>query len=143
MGFSAAPRPSPSSLPGSRRDGQGPHRPLLRDRRAAVCAGRRRARHAPGSSSGCAPPSGETASGYGPTAGATCGSLDSGEALSVRLVTPGIVVASGHPLHGPGQESRYLAGWPLIDFDGPDGVETGADVDRPSLAAILDELREL
>ncbi len=77
-----------------------------------------------------------------------CGGLDTGEALPPHLrrepfldVTAGIVAARGHPLHTAGPEPRDLAGWPWIDFDGPTAADAGAD--RPSLAAVLDELREL
>ena len=56
-------------------------------------------------------------------------------------MTGGVAAASGHPLHAAGPEPRDLASWPWIDFDGPAG--TGADAVRPSLAAVLDELREL
>lgn len=77
-----------------------------------------------------------------------CGGVDTGEALPAHLrrerfldATGGIVAASGHPLHGAGPEAHDLAGWPWIDFDGPSGADEGSD--RPSLAAVLDELREL
>ena len=77
-----------------------------------------------------------------------CGGLDTGEALPAHLrrerfldVNGGVVAASGHPLHDAGPEPRDLAAWPWIDFDGPAG--TGADAGGPSLAAVLDELREL
>ena len=77
-----------------------------------------------------------------------CGGLDTGESLPAHLrrepfldVTGGIVAANGHPLHADGPEPRDLAGWPWIDFDGPDGGDAGGD--GPSLTAVLDELREL
>lgn len=77
-----------------------------------------------------------------------CGGVDSGEALPAHLrrerfldVTGGVVAASGHPLHAAGPEPRDLAGCPWIDFDGPSGGEDGSD--RPSLAAVLDELQGL
>ena len=56
-------------------------------------------------------------------------------------MTGGVVAASNHPLHAAGPEPHDLAGWPWIDFDGLAG--TDADAVRPSLAALLDELREL
>ena len=56
-------------------------------------------------------------------------------------MTAGVVAASGHPLHAAEPAPRDLAGWPWIDFDGPAGAEAGTN--RPSLAAVLDELREL
>ena len=74
------------------------------------------------------------------------GGPDSGEALPAHLrrerfleVTGGIVTASGHPLHDAAPEPRDLAGWPWIDIDGPGGTDDG----RPSLAAVLNELRGL
>ena len=77
-----------------------------------------------------------------------CGGLDTGEALPAHLrrerfldVTGGVVAASNHPLHAAGPEPHDLAGWPWIGFDGLAG--TDADAVRPSLAALLDELREL
>ena len=77
-----------------------------------------------------------------------CGGLDTGEALPAHLrrerfldLTGGVVAASSHPLHAAGPEPRDLAAWPWIDFDGPAGADDGAG--RPSLAAVLDELREL
>ena len=78
-----------------------------------------------------------------------CGGVDTGEALPAHLrrerfpdVTAGIVAGRAHPLHDAAPEPSDLAGWPWIDFDGPTGGEdTGAD--RPSLAAVLDELRGL
>ena len=89
----------------------------------------------PRSSSGCVTPSGRW-----PTAGATCGGLDSNEALPAHLrrkhfldTTPGIVAASGHPLPGATVRPGDLAGWPWIDFDGP----ADADAVLPSLAAVL------
>ena len=73
-----------------------------------------------------------------------CGGIDTGEVLPAHLrrerflgVTGGIVAASGHPLHAGEPELHDLASSPWIDFDGP------ADTAGPSLAAILDELREL
>ena len=79
-----------------------------------------------------------------------CGGLDTGEALPAFLrrepfldVTAGIVAANGHPLHGAEPAPRDLAGWPWIDFDGPDGADAGADAGRASLAAVLDELHDL
>ena len=73
-----------------------------------------------------------------------CGDLDTGEALPAHLrrerfpdLTAGIVAASGHPLHAAGPEPRDLAGWPWIDFEEPGDAGAG----RPSLAAILHELR--
>ncbi len=75
-----------------------------------------------------------------------CGGLDTGEALPAHLrrerfpdLTAGIVAASGHPLHAAGPEPRDLAAWPWIDFDEPGDAGAG----RPSLAAILHELRGL
>ena len=77
-----------------------------------------------------------------------CGGPDTGDALPAHLrrerfldVTAGIVAATGHPLQGGRVRPGDLAGWPWIDFDGSDG--TDAEVDWPSLAAILDELRAL
>ena len=77
-----------------------------------------------------------------------CGGPDTGETLPAHLrrerfldVTGGIVAASGHPLHAAGPEPRDLADWPWIDFDGPAGA--GDSSNRPSLAAVLDELRGL
>ena len=78
------------------------------------------------------------------------GGLDSGEALPAHLrrerfpdATAGIVAASGHPLHDAGPEPRDLAGWPWIDFDGPAETGEAAAANRPSLAAVLEELRAL
>ena len=75
-----------------------------------------------------------------------CGVLDTGEALPAHLrrerfpdLTAGIVAASGHPLHAAGPGPRDLAGWPWIDFEEPGDAGAG----RPSLAAILQELRGL
>ena len=56
-------------------------------------------------------------------------------------MTAGIAAGSGHPLHHAGPEPRDPAAWLRIDFDGPD--RAGADVNRPSLAAVLNELRDL
>ena len=56
-------------------------------------------------------------------------------------MTAGVAAAGGHPLHGTGPQPRDLAAWPWIDFDGPEAA--GADVNRLSLSAILNELREL
>ena len=77
-----------------------------------------------------------------------CGGVDTGEALPAHLrrerfldVTAGVVAGSDHPLHATGPEPRDLAACPWIDFDGPEGVDDGAG--RPSLAAVLDELRDL
>ncbi|MDE0150095.1 MAG: LysR family transcriptional regulator [Rhodospirillaceae bacterium] len=77
-----------------------------------------------------------------------CGGIDTGEALPAHLrrerfpdVTAGVVAANGHPLHAAGPQPRDLTSWPWIDFDEPARGEARADL--PSLAAILDELREL
>ena len=77
-----------------------------------------------------------------------CGGVDSGEALPAHLrrqpfldVTAGIVAGSGHPLHTARPEPCDLVGGPWIDFDGPEAADV--DFNRPSLAAILDELRSL
>ena len=77
-----------------------------------------------------------------------CGGVDTGETLPAHLrrerpldVTAGIVAASDHPLHAAAPGPRDLAGWPWIDFDGPTRGED--DSNRPSLAAVLDELRGL
>ena len=77
-----------------------------------------------------------------------CGGPDTGEALPAHLrrerfldVTGGIVAASGHPLHGGAVGPADLLGCPWIDFDGPAGAGGGSN--RPSLAAVLDELRGL
>ena len=56
-------------------------------------------------------------------------------------MTAGVVAGRDHPLHGTGPEPRDLAGWPWIDFDGPFRGEDGRN--RPSLAAVLDDLRAL
>ncbi len=77
-----------------------------------------------------------------------CGGIDTGEALPAFLrrerfvdVTAGIVSASEHPLQAARPKPRDLVRWPWIDVDGPAGA--GGDVgDRPSLAGVLDELRE-
>ena len=49
----------------------------------------------------------------------------------------------GHLLRRAGPEPRDLAAWPWIDLDGPDKGEADDGRDRPSLAAVLDELRAL
>ena len=51
-------------------------------------------------------------------------------------VTAGIVAHRDHPLHDGRVRPGDLAGWPWIDLDGP--APGGG---RPSLAAVLDELR--
>ncbi len=55
--------------------------------------------------------------------------------------TGGIVAANNHQSQGGTPAPSNLAGWPWIDVDAPAGAE--ADADRPSLAAVLDELRDL
>ena len=71
------------------------------------------------------------------------GGIDTGEALPGFLrrdrflgVTAGIVAHPDHPLHAGRVRPGDLAGHPWIDLDGP-----AAGGDRPSLAAVLDELR--
>ena len=54
-------------------------------------------------------------------------------------VTAGIVAARGHTLHAAKPEPRELAAWLWIDFDGL----AAAGASRPSLVAVLDELRGL
>ena len=71
------------------------------------------------------------------------GGIDTGEALPGFLrrdrflgVTAGVVAHPDHPLHAGRVRPGDLAGQPWIDLDGP-----AAGSDRPSLAAVLDELR--
>ena len=71
------------------------------------------------------------------------GGIDTGEALPGFLrrdrflgVTAGIVAHPDHPLHAGRVRPADLAGCPWIDLDGP-----AAGGRRPSLAAVLDELR--
>ena len=75
-----------------------------------------------------------------------CGGIDTGEALPAFLrrerfvdVTAGIVAGRDHPLHAAGAEPGDLVRWPWIDVDGPAGAGSS---DQPSLAVVLDELRE-
>ena len=72
-----------------------------------------------------------------------CGGIDTGEVLPPFLrrerfldVTAGIVAARDHPLLAAAPRIRDLAGWPWIDVDGP------GDGDQPSLAGVLDKLRD-
>ena len=72
------------------------------------------------------------------------GGIDTGEALPRFLrrdrflgVTAGIVAHEDHPLHAGRVRPADLAGHPWIDLAGP-----ADSSDRPSLAAVLDELHE-